>query len=786
MKQFILIITLLAMVPVLAFGVSTNPKTLAPIYPMITGDEVVNAPVGPAAPLNPVMDETDLIGQTYGIGSTWYDNQHNGTCGRMNTKETNGWLQFTWMKGEDNGATVRHVWWNGIDPNGIQVYPGTGVAVESSIRAGFVNMDIGSNGAAFPGYHEQWNPGSPTLPWASASMDLIPHSGAFLDFPTPNNPAVTQTIWPRIQIGQNQRIHMVCTNQVATAANPQRQWYMWGTYDPNNLTLTWNPTWTLMDWTQTIAADVAVSPVVGNNKTLFAWTRSMSFPTIGEPDPNTTYPQLNNDVYYLIDADGLNPNFAQKVNLTHFIAPDLSLLPDTLHADKDTLRAYTCLNTFIDHNNYAHIAFTTRNYFAIEGTSYWNASIIWHWSEQYPDSFKMIANFFGDYNNPRYWAYCGAWNVRAQRPSLGEDAAGVLYCMYQVYDTDTLHLSNTVPPNGNGLGAPSGEIYVTKSLDGGLSWAQGTNVTSTLTPYHATAGNCQSELTPTMAKKVDTYAHIQYVYDLDAGNVIQTEGAWTNNPVRYHRVPVTSILSTPLVPQNKFLHIGATPASLDITMAPVSPPITIPAGGGAFSFNVSLNRLTGPAAPYSVWIRAKYPNGTFTAPLLGPVTVNTPVGVTVTRNRNQNIANTWPAGVSYYIGYVNNTFTYPPIDSAFFTFTKSAAGADGPLVWDNVCSGELFPGEVATSTPTTFAVEGCYPNPFNPTTTISYTLPEASHVSLTVFDTNGRTVATLVNGLRDAGRHQVTFDGSDLASGVYFYNLTSGANVATGKMALVK
>jgi len=230
-----------------------------------------------------------------------------------------------------------------------------------------------------------------------------------------------------------------------------------------------------------------------------------------------------------------------------------------------------------------------------------------------------------------------------------------------------------------------------------------------------------------------------------------------------------------------------TAAALDVNLTPNNPPIVIPAGGGSFSFDVSLTRLTGPAAPYSVWIRAKNPNGTYTGNLLGPVSVNTPVGTLVTRNRNQNIPGTWVPGLYLYLAYVNNTFAYPAIDSASFTFTKLAVGGAGPYVWDATCSGELFPGEVAVaSTPTTFAVTGTYPNPFNPSTAISFTLPEASRVTLNVYDVNGRQVASLVNGLMDAGSHKVTFNGSSLSSGVYLYVLKGANQTATGKMVLMK
>ncbi|MBU1880904.1 T9SS type A sorting domain-containing protein [bacterium] len=75
------------------------------------------------------------------------------------------------------------------------------------------------------------------------------------------------------------------------------------------------------------------------------------------------------------------------------------------------------------------------------------------------------------------------------------------------------------------------------------------------------------------------------------------------------------------------------------------------------------------------------------------------------------------------------------------------------------------------------------PNPFNPTTAISFQLSAFSHVNLTVYDISGRKVATLIDGFRDAGYHQVTLDGSILASGVYVYRLEvseSGTTIGTG------
>jgi len=79
-----------------------------------------------------------------------------------------------------------------------------------------------------------------------------------------------------------------------------------------------------------------------------------------------------------------------------------------------------------------------------------------------------------------------------------------------------------------------------------------------------------------------------------------------------------------------------------------------------------------------------------------------------------------------------------------------------------------------------------FPNPFNPTTEITYALPQAGRVTLTVFNLLGQKVATLVNGTEVAGIHAVSFDGRSLPSGIYFYHLQAGEFVQTRKMVLLK
>ncbi len=85
-----------------------------------------------------------------------------------------------------------------------------------------------------------------------------------------------------------------------------------------------------------------------------------------------------------------------------------------------------------------------------------------------------------------------------------------------------------------------------------------------------------------------------------------------------------------------------------------------------------------------------------------------------------------------------------------------------------------------------FKLEGNFPNPFNPETSIRFSLPADGEASLAVFDLNGREVARLVNGPLAAGEHSVTFSAGNLPSGAYFCRLSFGGMTSTRKMVLMK
>jgi hypothetical protein len=114
--------------------------------------------------------------------------------------------------------------------------------------------------------------------------------------------------------------------------------------------------------------------------------------------------------------------------------------------------------------------------------------------------------------------------------------------------------------------------------------------------------------------------------------------------------------------------------------------------------------------------------------------------------------------------------------------------ADSMSVWVN---GGATSVADASGVPAVFALEQNVPNPFNPATTIRFSLARAGRASLAIYDVAGRLVRRLVDEERAAGRHEVRWDGRDarghrVASGIYFYRLEAGDRLAIRKMALMK
>jgi hypothetical protein len=146
-------------------------------------------------------------------------------------------------------------------------------------------------------------------------------------------------------------------------------------------------------------------------------------------------------------------------------------------------------------------------------------------------------------------------------------------------------------------------------------------------------------------------------------------------------------------------------------------------------------------------------------------------------------------GEYFTIGYVNGagtttepqnyTFTDKSVETGKYSYRLKQLDFDGRYHY----SGEV---EVDVKGPLTFNLVQNYPNPFNPSTNINYSIPEAGNIRLSVYNIVGEEVAVLVDGFSQAGFFEVSFNASNLPSGVYMYKLQSANSVQTKKMMLLK
>lgn len=133
------------------------------------------------------------------------------------------------------------------------------------------------------------------------------------------------------------------------------------------------------------------------------------------------------------------------------------------------------------------------------------------------------------------------------------------------------------------------------------------------------------------------------------------------------------------------------------------------------------------------------------------------------------VSNKFPTYKLFAINTQGNTVNASPGDNGVILELGSVGVKDGK-----------------NETPTVFSLNQNYPNPFNPTTTISFGIPERVNVNLSVYNQLGQKVAELVNGEMSPGMHTVNFNASNLASGIYFYEIKAGQFQSVKKLMLMK
>ena len=229
------------------------------------------------------------------------------------------------------------------------------------------------------------------------------------------------------------------------------------------------------------------------------------------------------------------------------------------------------------------------------------------------------------------------------------------------------------------------------------------------------------------------------------------------------------------------------PNPITITLTPFTYPIQIPSNGGMFEFNIEVANNSINPMSFDIWTMAILPNGSEYGPIISVSDFTAQPNWSADRDREQNIPESAPAGYYSYNAYAG-IFPNTVWSEDHFVFEK-AAESDGAIFihdWDS--KGEDFDDYFFVSNnPEIFKLHPCSPNPFNPSTELTFSTRSSCKVTLAIFDITGRKVSTLLSGFQLAGSHQINWNAENFPSGIYFARLVSeDGQMHTQKLLLIK
>jgi hypothetical protein len=182
------------------------------------------------------------------------------------------------------------------------------------------------------------------------------------------------------------------------------------------------------------------------------------------------------------------------------------------------------------------------------------------------------------------------------------------------------------------------------------------------------------------------------------------------------------------------------------------------------------------------------PNGFQFGPILSVADFNIQGGGQVTPTLTQNVPVQAPAGGYTFYGFAGDWSGANLYDQTQFPFTKSGSsstGFDQAGWWTSGDFDESTSASLA-NIPAEYTLYPVYPNPFNPSAEISFTLPREGLVKLTVFNTMGQRMATLLDRTLAAGEHRLIWNAADVASGLYLVRFEADHTVQIQKALLMK
>lgn len=442
--------------------------------PLLTGEEQFEeATYAPSMP--PTIASPGVI-----VGMTQYDYQTNGSSGNRCVVDSEGGIHFTWMNGISY-PSERAVYYNYVDAQGSWL---GAVEVSQVNGAGYPQITVTTGNCGAIAYHSSQNPSIENF--VTLAVDQFPGFGIFQYFDPPDMLTI-RCYWPYLSIDRNDVIHIISAENPPNAGDEQAFGYTNSTDGGS--------TWSALvpvDTIMTLSQNVVSSPV--SDKSAIVYAHPLTYDT-----------QWQNDIYYIESQDGLTWDWRfGKINVTGYGPPD-------------SLYAYTDLDAIYDNNDNLHIIWNAQ---WVTNISVYYKTYLLHFDR---DS-GVIREIISSIDNWIPGCDFGVWNRPICKMSMAtcRSADEGLAAVYTRFDTSDCSAG----------GYANGEIYMQYSPDAGETWDPPMNLTNSPTPG-CVPGECESDHWSSAADVIHGAIHIMYVEDRDAGGIPQTEGAVTDNFMRY-------------------------------------------------------------------------------------------------------------------------------------------------------------------------------------------------------------------------------------------------------------
>jgi hypothetical protein len=757
----------------------------------------------------------EWMGEWVILDATYHNYQFNDSAGKMLAVSSDGIVHGSYTGGEYGSPSRRVMTWC-VDPGTMTLLspPATPLPVRTGFTTSAVTGPNPANGLEPNSGVIATHTTSPAFSWVGTDF-----GGCTLAF-NMFHPSGTNYLWPRIAVDGNDRIHMVCSGTEDGVA-PDGHVYN----ASSNGTQFESPDYLTLFGT---CEPIGAIPIAHNHtdRAAIACFRQTGDQDVSDPD--SLAGRLHNDLLvYTAENGNLTSRIlaGPPVNMTNY-GPGAG---DTFGPDRPEgpqrdvpfgpygYRACGQVDGLFDVSarEDLHLVLTTAPVFhdtlTVRGRAgrvevlpfvdySYDRGMIWHlnvdsrrWSVVAGSNCGITEQ---DFSAPQRRGY----RMRNDSPQLAVDpATGFLYTIWSEYSMEDL----------TSEGYPNREIMARCSADNGVTWGPGVNLSQTMSPG-CWNGDCFSEDWISMATYTSGgYLHIQFVRDRHPGwdYVFPPEPVYPPCEVVYQKVPVGAVPPHTGAPWNAAGRVGlANPARTVIRTcdewsgeqawldsahwvesvhvfneSPVAKqvdgirfyhhpddPLGTPADGGLLSLGLEV-QADGQWIPISAW------DGRL--PAWRGTRFRAQVAYSGLPGNDQLLVFQVDGhpDLVYRIAYASDTPGCPDVEmldpANLIEYTA-----------EDLMSVSVDPG----LHPAGFTLEPNWPNPFNPATTIAFSLDYAGAASLTVHNLLGETVATLVDGPVQAGRHTVDFDASALASGVYIYTLEAGGRSESRKLVLMR